>query len=60
METKTENDFLKEVPVIAEYTKKKSPYGDRFLPLDDYDLSIFDHVKTINKRYGYAEKLTTE
>ena len=55
METKTENDFLKEVPVIAEYTKKKSPYGDRFLPLDDYDLSLFDRVKSINKRNGYEE-----
>ena len=40
---------------VEEYTKKKSPYGDRFLPLDDYTLELFQKVKGINERCGYKD-----
>ena len=39
--------------VVAEYTKKKSPYGDRFLPLGDYELELFQKVQEINERCQY-------
>lgn len=39
---------------IAEYTKKKSPYGDRFLPLSEYEKDIFRSVAKINSRNGYG------
>lgn len=38
---------------IAEHTKKKSSYGDRFLPLGDYEISIFKRIKAINLRQNY-------
>lgn len=41
--------------VVEEYTKKKSPYGDRFLPLGAYELELFQKVKEINERCGYKE-----
>ena len=42
-------------PVILEYTKKKSPYENRFLPLSDYELSLLEQVKSINHEYGYSD-----
>lgn len=40
---------------IAEYTKKKSRYGDRFLPISDYELQIFKKVRSINEESNYKE-----
>lgn len=40
----------------VEYTKKKSPYGDRFLPLGDYEIELFQKVQKVNEIYGYSEK----
>lgn len=48
-----ENGSMKSV--VVEYTKKKSPYGDRFLPLDDYMLEMFQKVMDINKRCSYKD-----
>lgn len=42
-------------PVILEYTKKKSPYGNRYLPLSDYELSLLQRVKSINEECGYSD-----
>ena len=42
-------------PVILEYTKKKSPYGNRFLPLSDYEIALLDKVKSINEEFGYSD-----
>lgn len=42
-------------PIVVNYTKKKSPYGDRFLPIGEYELAIFDIVKKVNTVYGYKE-----
>lgn len=40
---------------IVEYTKKKSPYGDRFLPLGDYEIELFQKVRQVNETYGYSD-----
>ena len=41
---------------IVEYTKKKSPYGDRFLPLGEYEIELFQKVREVNEEYGYSDK----
>ncbi len=56
METLAENENGSLSPTIAEYTKKKSPYGDRILPLGDYELMLFQYVMDINKEYGYSDQ----
>ncbi len=56
METLEENVSGSLSPVIAEYTKKKNPYGDRILPLGDYELTIFQYVMDVNKEYGYSDQ----
>ena len=55
METLSESENGSLKTVVAEYTKKKSPYGDRFLPLGDYEINLFAKVKTVNERCGYNE-----
>ena len=55
METLSESENGSLKTVVAEYTKKKSPYGDRFLPLGDYEINLFAKVKTVNERCGYTE-----
>ena len=40
---------------IEEHTKKRSPYGDRFLPLGDYEIGIFRKIAEINITYGYHD-----
>lgn len=55
METLEENQSGALTPAIAEYTKKKSPYGDRLLPLSEYELMIFQCVMKINEEYGYSD-----
>lgn len=41
-------------PVVVNHTKKKSPYGDRYLPLSNYEIEIFQKVKHINDKYNYT------
>lgn len=53
MESKDEKGREGRHSQVVEYTKKKSPYGDRFLPIGDYEKWIFNKVKSINKSYGY-------
>ena len=48
-----ENGNLK--VTICEYTKKKSPAGDRYLPLSNYEINLFQTVKRINEEAGYAD-----
>lgn len=43
-------------PIVVNHTKKKSHYGDRFLPLGDYELSLLKKVLEINARNHYKEK----
>lgn len=51
METKDENEHA----IVVEHTKKKSVHGDRFIPLSDYELKIFDTVREINSRNGFKD-----
>ncbi len=53
METLDNTESKSLCTVVAEYTKKKSPYGDRFLPLGDYELELFEKVQEINERCQY-------
>lgn len=53
METLDNDESGSMCTVVAEYTKKKSPYGDRFLPLGEYELELFEKVREINKRCQY-------
>ena len=55
MQTMGDNGQGRLCECIAEYTKKKSPYGDRFLPLSDYEMDIFKTVRMINDSNGYKE-----
>lgn len=45
----------KQHPVVVNHTKKRSPYGDRYIPLSDYEIDIFKKVKSINIDYGYKD-----
>lgn len=40
---------------VVDYTKRKSPYGDRFLPLGEYEFELFNTIKDINSKYGYYD-----
>lgn len=53
METLDNDESGSLCTVVAEYTKKKSPYGDRFLPLGEYELELFEKVRKINERCQY-------
>lgn len=55
MESLTENENGKLKVTICEYTKKKSPAGDRYLPLSDYEINLFQTVKRINEEAGYCD-----
>jgi integrase len=55
MESRVEDENGKLKVAICEYTKKKSPAGDRYLPLSDYEINLFQTVKHINEEAGYAE-----
>lgn len=39
---------------IVEYTKKKSSAGDRYLPLSEYEVNLFQNVKRINEEKDYS------
>lgn len=55
METQDEDSTGKMRSVVVPYTKKKSSYGDRFLPLSEYELDIFQKVKAINEENHYKD-----
>jgi len=55
METQDLDANEKMHPVVVEYTKKKSPFGDRYLPIGEYEVSILEKVKRINEAYGYSD-----
>ena len=55
METIREDSTGKLIPMIEEYTKKKSPYGDRFLPLSQYEISLFETVEKVNEDNGFHD-----
>ena len=55
MESLIEDENGKLKVTICEYTKKKSPAGDRYLPLSDYEINLFQTVKRINKEAGYMD-----
>ncbi len=56
METLVEDSNGNLRPAIANHTKKKSHYGDRYLPLGEYELSLIAKVKEINAICGYEEQ----
>ena len=43
-------------PVIVDHTKKKSETGDRFLPIDEYDLQIFQKLRKIRMMKSYLQE----
>ncbi len=49
------NSEGKLIPTVVEHTKKKSPYGDRFLPLGKYEFNLLRTVKQINETNGYYD-----
>lgn len=55
MESLVEDENRKLKVAICEYTKKKSPAGDRYLPLSDYKINLFHTVKRINEEAGYSD-----
>lgn len=55
METLDTGADGKQHPVVVNHTKKRSPYGDRYIPLSDYEIEIFEKVKSINIDYGYKD-----
>lgn len=56
METSDDTDGTGKLhTVIAEHTKKKSLYGDRFLPLGEYELNLFREVRKKNIANGYKD-----
>ncbi|WMJ87386.1 tyrosine-type recombinase/integrase [Anaerocolumna sp. MB42-C2] len=55
MESRVEDENGKLKVAICEYTKKKSPAGDRYLPLSDYEINLFQTVKRINEEAGYSD-----
>ncbi len=56
METKKMDENHKLRPVVVDYVKKKSVYGDRYLPLSDYEIGLFREIERINKHYGYKDQ----
>lgn len=55
MEIRMEDENGKLEVVIVEYTKKKSPADDRYLPLGDYEINLFEIVKQTNEEAGYLD-----
>jgi hypothetical protein len=52
--TKKELDNMKLIfKDLMKYTKKKSPAGDRYLPLSDYEINLFQTVKRINEGWRF-------
>jgi integrase len=55
MESMVNETDEKLIPAVVEYTKRKSPYGDRFLPLGDYEILLFQKIKQINYLNNYSD-----
>lgn len=55
MESRMEDENGKLKVVIVEYTKKKSPAGDRYLPLSGYEINLFQTIRQINEEAGYCD-----
>jgi integrase len=55
MEGLCEDENGKLQVTIFEYTKKKSPAGDRYFPLSDYEVNLFQTVKRINEEAGNSD-----
>jgi len=55
METKTDCDEDKLIYTVVNYTKKKSIYGDRFLPLGNYEIDLLKKVKHINNHFEHKD-----
>ena len=55
MESLVEDENGKLKVTICEYKKKKSPAGDRYLPLSDYEINLFQTVMRINEEAGYSD-----
>ena len=53
METDEENENEKLTMCVVEYTKAKSEFGDRFLPLSKYELELFNRIKKFNNENGF-------
>lgn len=45
----------KQHPIVVNHTKKRSPYGDRYIPLGEYEMQIFKKIQSINIKYGYND-----
>lgn len=43
-------------PVVVNHLKKKSRESDRYLPISEYELMLFDKIKRINDQYGYSDE----
>jgi len=56
METLSEDSNGDLRPVVVDHTKKKSHYGDRYLPLGDYELNLISKIKEINRANNYKDK----
>lgn len=46
----------KKKPILVNHTKKKSPYGNRILPLGEEGAAIIRQVIAINKDYGFQDE----
>lgn len=55
MESMVNGDDEKLTPAVVEYTKRKSPYGDRFLPLGDYEMLLFQKINQINSIHNLSD-----
>lgn len=51
METRDDNDK----PCIVDHCKCNSPYGDRWLYLSRYELSLLDHAIALNREKGFND-----
>ncbi|MDF2611038.1 MAG: integrase family protein [Lachnospiraceae bacterium] len=56
MESLVEDENGKLKVTICEHKKKKSPAGDRYLPLSDYEINLFQTVKRINEEASYCDE----
>ncbi|MDF2588609.1 MAG: integrase family protein [Anaerocolumna sp.] len=55
MESRMADENGKLKVVIVEYKRKKSPAGDRYLPLSTYEINLFQTVMRINEEVGYSD-----
>ncbi len=46
----------KERPILVNHTKKKSPWGNRIIPLGESGAEIIQQVMVINRQYGFRDE----